>query len=593
MPSRSTLVVMPVAVAALMFWRGSLDVFNTAKLSAALITMVLLAAASAGAAALRGGPGRAAPPRGWWPAALLGFVAALLVGVAVSDTPLRSVVGLPGRHGGLVVYAAVAAIALAAAVAVRRGGDPAAARSRAVDVVLMATVPIVVYALLQAIGADPLVWSTVEGGVPVFATFGNVDFASAWMGVVGVLATGVALEASRSLRTRRLAGALAGGCAVASSLTGSLQGPVIMALALPVLLVAGVPALRDLRPRLRIGGIAAVLVLLVAASAGPLRAEVDAAGRSLETRLPKWEAAIAMSAASPLVGHGLDSFGDLWFSHRSEAVAAEEGLRRSVDNAHSLPLQLLVGGGLLLLTTWLAAFVILPALTAWRARRRLWRRPEGLSVAMALGGWFLASLVSIDVPPLALLGGLLTGLVLGEWAAAPVLSVPSGAATGGGRTRRRVLAAAAAVLLVAAIPLAARPLHADSRGWQAELARLRADPAEAARQTARASALAPWSATYEARQGEWLAVNGVARQALVHLREARRRAPADLAVALNLARVLAATGDPAAAAAYDHVLTIDDRTPEVLAEVADFRAGADARADAGGSVTSTEIAPAN
>ena len=214
MPSRTAVVplllALPAALAALLFWRSSLDVFNTTKFTAIVLATVLVIGFTGAVALATGALHR---PRGPWAWAAVGWLVASGTAVVVSPTPLRSVVGVAGRHGGFALYAALLLLATAAVTHLRARPDraaAAAARGIVVDVLLVTAVPVVAYTLLQALGADPLVWTTVEGGEPVFSTFGNVDFASAWIGMVVVLALGVALDVRAASWRRRSAGVLAG-----------------------------------------------------------------------------------------------------------------------------------------------------------------------------------------------------------------------------------------------------------------------------------------------------------------------------------------------------------------------------------------------
>ena len=545
---------LPVAVAVLAFWRASVDVFNTTKATVVVVgVLVLLIGSCLGAVAT----GRASLPTGRWVAAGGAVVAALSVAVLTGADVVRQLVGAPGRHGGWVLYVACVVLAILAA-------RPDRATRRGIVLVLVATaVPVAAYALLQAVDADPLPWTTVEGGAPVFSTFGNVDFASAWLGIVGVLAAGMALSPSRSTGTRRVGAVAAVLCVGAAIATGSLQGPV-------VLLAGGaVLGLRAWQPDRRTGLLVtgAALIVAVGLLLGPASGVLDGALRSVETRLPKWQAALDIAADAPLTGRGLDTYGDWFFAARAPDVAEEAGLRRSVDNAHNLPLHLLTGGGVVLVLAWLAFVVALPAVGVVRRRDAVWADPEDLAVVLGWAGYLLQAMVSIDVPPLAATGFLLTGLVAGIGGLA-------------GQREVRVVGAGpvgavglAAVLLVVALVPVLRPWRADLVGWDAAVARAAVEIPLAEAAVTRASTIAPWDGRYHAAQGGWLTGLGLLDDALGHQQEALARSPRDLGHALNVARLLEALGRrEEAAEAYARVLEIDPHTPAVRDEVAAFNA---------------------
>ncbi|WP_157965353.1 O-antigen ligase family protein [Euzebya rosea] len=554
---------LPVAVAVLAFWRASVDVFNTAKATAVVVGVLLLLIGSClGAVAT----GRARLPTGRWVAAGGAVVAALSVAVLTGGDVVRQLVGAPGRHGGWVLYVACVVLAILAA-------RPDRATRRGIVLVLVATaVPVATYALLQAVDVDPLPWTTVEGGAPVFSTFGNVDFASAWLGMVGVLAAGMALSPLRSTGIRRLGAVAAVLCVGAAVATGSLQGPV-------VLLAGGaVLGLRAWQPARRTGllvtGVTSVVV--VGLLLGPASGVLDGALRSVETRLPKWQAALDIVADAPLTGRGLDTYGDWFFAARAPEVAEESGLRRSVDNAHNLPLHLLTGGGIVLVLAWLVFVVALPAVGVVRRRDAVWADPEDLAVVLAWAGYLLQAMVSIDVPPLAATGFLLTGLVAGVGGLA-------------GQREVRVVGARpvgavglAAVLLVVALVPVLRPWRADLVGWDAAVARAAVEIPLAEAAVTRASTIAPWDGRYHAAQGGWLTGLGLLDEALAHQQEALARSPRDLGHALNVARLLEALGRrDDAAEAYELVLEIDPHTPAVRDEVDAFHEDGPSSSSAG------------
>jgi hypothetical protein len=669
-PARAAQVIPPavVAVAAVAFWRPTLDVFGTVK-----ATVVVLGALALGGAAAVGAARRRTVhlPAGSWPLAVIALLAALVVAVAVSPTPLRSAVGLPGRHGGLIPYAAALGLALAAGISARR--EPDAARLTLVRALTAAGAAAAGYVLVQAVGLDPFPWTTVEGGEPHFGPFGNVDFASAWLGIVGVLLAGHAAAGAPGTRTAgtrtagtdgrrpgprhsgrarlegggRTAGTRTAGtrtrarrtdgrtfdpvpdgrrrhptrspaptshnvttaraephlprptgsgvraadsepgsmsagegrsrpgpaawrgersavaaaalaCGAAALATGSLQGPVVLALGLPAVAAA---AHRPSR-RTAVTLVAVAVVAGAVLALGPARGVVAGAGRSLETRLPKWQAALVMAADAPLLGHGLDTFGDRWFAARPADLAAEQGLARSVDNAHQVPLHLLAGGGVLLAGAWLAAVVVVPGVGL--LRRRTWTAdPAAVGLVAAWAGYVLQAGVSIDVPPLMVLGLVLSAVVAAE---GDVLRVRRIALRPG--TAAAVGVAGVAVAVLAAVPVT-RAVRADHAGFEADVARSMAALVPAQEATVRAMDLAPWASTYPAAHGAWLTQQGQARAALAWQVEALRREPRSLTHALNVARLLTALGDAEGAAlAYDRVLEIDPQTPAVRAEAA-------------------------
>jgi putative inorganic carbon (HCO3(-)) transporter len=564
-------------VSAVSFWRGTFDVFNTVKATVFVLGAVVIGLWSVRRVWLTG--------RVVYPAtSIVGAVGLLVVGLVTatltSATPWRSVVGLPGRHTGLAPYLAYALL-FAATVRLYAQSSPAPVATA----VLAAGAPVALYGLLQAGGLDPFAWQVVEGGPPVFSTFGNANFFSAYLGAVVPLAVWAALSQTWGVQWRVLLGVLGIAAFAAAVASRSAQGP--GAALVGAAFMAGVWACttppKRARRRLMAAGMALVALAAGAllAGGGPaaaVRAEVVG---SLATRVPKWQAALAMFRDRPFLGFGLDTYGDWFYAYRSPALAAMSGLGRSVDNPHNVLLHMLTGGGLLLAAGW----VVFAGMTAYALVHGL-RRLQGEDRLLlgGLGGAWLAyqvqSLVSIDVPPLAGLHFILAGAIvalgvappLREWAL-PLRARPP-AATHRPRCMVEVpLATTALALAVGGLVwVITAPVRADQLAQSAAVAADSQDSAQAMALYDRAIAIAFWEPRYPAIKSAWLAQMGRQSEALDAQLLAARRDPRGLAHTLNVARLYAVMGNGERAAQwYDRALQIDPSTPVVLVEVGRFR----------------------
>jgi O-antigen ligase len=314
------------AAMALVFVRAGIDVFTTVKATLAVlaaIAVVWLVASDrvrGGPAGFRGRHASLAPPTDF---ALVAAGLATVLGIATlaAPSPARAVVGEAGRHSGLAVWLAAIVLAVAASIVARHD------RGRGlVLVTVAASLPVSVYALSQGVGADLVTWSPVEGGPQVFATLGNADYLSAWLGMVLPLAVATLLDETWPpiwRLTAMAAGLLGLSAAVVS---GSLQGPVsgVVGSALVVGMWGGGPGWR-LRRR-RIAGLGMVLLLVAGVTVALVAVAVSPTGvlasaeRSLEARLPIWRAAWDMSGRAPMVGVGPGHFGDYWFTDRPDSA---------------------------------------------------------------------------------------------------------------------------------------------------------------------------------------------------------------------------------------------------------------------------------
>ena len=574
------------------FWRATYDVFNTFK--ATVVALSLLGIVVAGAIRVARTRRLRIPsaPAVWVPLSL--FALGLLVATAVSSTPWLSVVGRAGRHTGLAMYLVYLGLLLAA-LRLHVEHSPV----YLLKALLAGAVPVLGYGLLQALGVEPFGWKQIEGGPPVFSTFGNANFYSAWIGTVVPIATWAALSRRLATGWRTLGAVMAPFGLIGAFLSESLPGPVIGVVGAALVVAARVWDDDKLPRRHKIGALgagAAVLVLGaagLAAGAGPFAGIRASALESLGTRTPKWTTALAMWRDQPLFGVGLDTFGDYFYRYRPAALAAETGLRRSTDAPHNVFMDMLAGGGLLLALAYVAVTVVVAAALITGLRRTAGE--DRLLLAAVGGAWLayqLQTLVSINVPPLAALGWVLSGLVLAlGWQPAfrqvELPGAPSEQRRPGTATKRRRARQAekllplhpgiAAVIVVAGLGatwMVLMPLRADLEMGEGTRAEARGDGQRAQVTLEEATRVGFWEARYPARLGGLMTSLRRPEEALSAHEEAARREPGGVAHWINIGRVAASLGDhDKADAAYDRLLEVDPSTPETLQEVALYRAG--------------------
>ena len=567
------MVVAVPAATALVFVRAGIDGFTTAKATvvwwAALSCLAAGVAGVAGAVWVGGGRG----PRWSRFATLAGVLAAVLVvSAALAPSPLRAVVGEAGRHSGVAMWIAALVLAVAARRVARLDGGRAL-----IDVTVVGSIPVSGYALVQAAGLDPLEWTAVEGGPQVFATFGNADYLSAWLGMVVPLAVAVALDGTRRYGWRLVglaAGLLGYGAALAS---GSLQGPIAGVVGAGVVVVW--TSRRDRVDGDRRGvapagaGLLLVVVAIVAVAAVVATQPLRDARRSFETRQPIWTAAWRMATLEPVTGVGPGHFVDEWFMARPDSAVplpdpeGEEPLAgtvavlgRPVDDAHDVPLQVAATAGWPAALIWAA--LVLMAVVQAVVRPSHEERSKAGGLLGAVAATLIVWTVSVDAVPVTVTAWMLIGSLSGvaspvqERAPAPV------------RTQRpgRTLALVAVGVL---LPLSAVPLAADLVAGAARDAERSGDVAVADRLWRRATRLAPWERRYPSLHSRALAQRGNFEEARLVQQVAARRAPRNRSTIVDLARITAASqGATAAVEPYRRVVEIDDRTPALQAEAA-------------------------
>jgi putative inorganic carbon (HCO3(-)) transporter len=408
LPVDRLLVAATVVLTAMVFSRAALDPVNVPKLT----VLVLAAAALLATAAYRILRHRivvlpTAPAA--WAAGVLAL--ALVTATVTAPTIAPAVYGAYGRNSGLLAYGCALVLFFAVLRSCARTGVHTIALGVGVAGLLVSS-----YGMLQWLGVDAIPWNNPFN--PIISALGNPNFAAAYVGIAAPVAIGGALWSGWGLGFRLASGFTAALCVGTALLSDAAQGPLAAAAGLAVVGVARVLDLDARTRRVGLGALAAgagaVLGAVAAGSvlrAGPLSSLFT--GISYDARLYYWEAALGMLRDDPVLGVGLDHYGSFWRTARSDQAVAQLGGPSYTDSAHSLPLQMLAQGGLLLGLTYVA-FVVLVGVVLVRGLLRL-QGQDRLLLGMLGGSWTayqVQSLVSIDQVPLIVLHFVAAGAVV-------------------------------------------------------------------------------------------------------------------------------------------------------------------------------------
>ena len=225
-----------------------------------------------------------------------------------------------------------------------------------------------------------------------------------------------------------------------------------------------------------------------------LMAGRDRLSSALGERIDFWGVAVRIFMERPVVGLGLETFGFRFGALRSTDHSDRMGSFLS-DSAHSVPLGLLAGGGLVLVI----AYGLLVVMTA-KAGVAAVRRTEGedrLLVVGLLSSWtafHLQSLVSVDLPGLGVLHVLFAGALFAQ-------AAEEGSSWAGRFTKMRwsvppvvrwpVAAVFVLALFVGLGSFVAAPIRADRAHHQAMVAIVQDKTADAERHLLRGVEILP------------------------------------------------------------------------------------------------------
>jgi O-antigen ligase len=496
------------------------------------------------------------------------FVATFVVATGLAPNPALAISGDLTRWNGLALYAACAVLFVAAGTRFSRDNADVAVRALVLAGALLGALAVAEYLGLHEFGG-----SDVTGAR---ATLGNPNVLAGWLAIALPVCLLVALDPRQDPLWRQIGGGAAALAVLGTFASGSLQGPLAGAAGSSIVVLAW---MADRRPRgqVRLAAIGtltlAIMFLVVGAFGtqghGPLSALGDQAG--VQQRGYYWQAAVSMAQESPVTGVGPGHFEENYRQHRPVEEVLGKSLQHSADSAHSVPLDMAAAGGLPLL----AAYVGWLALVAWRLWVGLRSTDGGTRLLLAgIGGGWLAyvaqSLVSIDVPPLAVLGWVFGGLVIGVAGVGEMwrIGVPWASEQRPDQSASRWVSDLGAVALVAvAAWFAFLPLRADAGAIQGELTPSgEIDPSSGVVQAAR---IADWEPAFgmQLLRAYIVTDNSAAAQevgeALVE------RHPQSFDAALSTARLAVENGDLGVATRlYQHTLELEPSHPDVLLEVA-------------------------
>lgn len=337
---------------------------------------------------------------------LLLLTVGLLVASLASDTTIARVIwGYPGRANGLLYFLAIF-VALYLGMKLILESNFRNQLNKALNASFLI---ILGYSLIQFLDLDPIPWSN---SFQVIGTFGNPNFAAAFLGVVTFFYLYHFFNSESKLRLVSLAlAALAGFLAVQ---TGSVQGPAIIIVTSFILLS------RYLKLRLSLKAFVGFVVssTLVAGFTFASLLGYGVLGESLyqytlRLRMDYWWIGIKTGLNWPITGVGTDSYVEGFKLLRGQAFVDKWGASLTSDSAHNAPLNFLANFGFL---NFILLLILILAIST-RALKVIFGNSEGVSdfalvVSIMWLGMLVQSLFSIEQIGLGVFQWLLGGILL-------------------------------------------------------------------------------------------------------------------------------------------------------------------------------------
>ncbi len=267
------------------------------------------------------------------------------------------------------------------------------------------------YGLLQFNGIEFFNY-TGAGESISFGTFGNVNFQSAFLGLVSSLTLSLAIIQTWT-PLRRMGLLFLSVFMLLAIQTSSAQGFFSMAAGFSFSIILWLANKRKNKLAGLLIGLyicGSLTLILGFLNQGPLARYVFNA--SIEVRGFYWYAAYRIVAENPIFGVGLDSYGDYYRSSRSSSAIAYNTELTS-NTAHNIPLDIAAGGGVLLLLIYFSIMVLALVSIVKVITRSSEVNPFFISLAGAWAAYQSQSLISINQLGVGIWGWILTGLLIG------------------------------------------------------------------------------------------------------------------------------------------------------------------------------------
>ena len=270
------------------------------------------------------------------------FAAGLLISTVTTDVKYTAIFGEFHRNNGFLSYFAMIILMLSGSLVFNLKSA-----NRYFTFFGIAGLLLSFYGVLQGLGADPVGWRIDYN--PFITTLGNPNFTSGFLGLSGIAILYLALDAKdRKFQVIYAVGLLADLYILWRS--GSIQGVFGFLIGATVIILIKLWLINKRYGQIGLAAasIAAAPVALAVMNIGPLASKLYQG--TLRNRFDYWNAAIGMFKDHSIFGVGIDRFGEYY---RQYAVQNQVVQGQITDNAHSVYMQLLATGGLILFIPYL------------------------------------------------------------------------------------------------------------------------------------------------------------------------------------------------------------------------------------------------
>lgn len=321
---------------------------------------------------------------------------------------IEQFIGANGRNTGILTYMFLVLIMISSSFLVNL---------RFIDRLLMLLLATgtfnCLYGYLQLLNLDPISWRNPYN--PIVGTLGNPNFASTFLGISGSVAFALLLKRDQSGIFKGFLVSFYFASLFLIFKSDSIQGLVLVFVSTILLTYMKFGFFRNskLKALITLSSFPALGLFVFAGffNVGPLSSLLFQ--QTGIYRVDYWKAALRMTFEHPFFGVGLDGYGDWYRESRDLTATLRRGPEMISNSAHNIFLDLSSGGGLPLITAYLA-LVTITLRAAWKVINSLSSYDcKFFAVFIAYLCYLLQSLISINQIGIAIWGWVFSGVIIG------------------------------------------------------------------------------------------------------------------------------------------------------------------------------------
>ena len=273
------------------------------------------------------------------------------------------------------------------------------------------TYTVAAYTILQYAALDPINWSQKD----TFATLGNINFMSGFLGLSISLLLGRLLIQNLSILTKIFYISQVVSYSMLIYFSGSLQGLIMSGVAFFVCLLIYFHNKFRARWLIAFSFIATLISWILALGVfgqGFLGSRL--VQQTMLYRTDYWRAGLKMFLENPIFGLGQDSYGDHYRQFRDALAVSRTGPNRYTNTAHNIFLDLAVGSGFVGALPLIIIVVLVIVVTVKSLKLSLLQNNSVLVLFPTFISFLIFCMISINQIGVSVWGFIFTGIILGN-----------------------------------------------------------------------------------------------------------------------------------------------------------------------------------